>query len=139
MKQILVLMVGVVLLFAYRDESTQTVTDTETNLMWQDDSAAGSVQKTWEGAIAHCEDLTLGGYSDWRLPSRKELLSIVDYSTYDPAISSVFQNVTSLSYWSSTSWSKDPIGGLIVEFSDGESMSSNKENDEYVRCVRGAQ
>ena len=34
----------------------------------------------WEQALSYCENLSLGGRDDWRLPTAKELQSIVDYS-----------------------------------------------------------
>ncbi len=37
---------------------------------------------TWEEALAYCEGLTLGDHSDWRLPTIKELNSIVDYGRF---------------------------------------------------------
>ena len=76
------------------------VTDNTTNLQWQDDVA--SVSKTWSQAITYCETLSLDGRSDWRLPNKNELLSIVDYTKSNPAIDSTFVNITSSSYWSST-------------------------------------
>ncbi|MCP5088816.1 MAG: DUF1566 domain-containing protein [Rhodobacteraceae bacterium] len=55
-----------------------TVTDRATGLMWaKDDSKKGM---DWKTALAYCEDMQLGGHSDWRLPNAKELQSIVDYS-----------------------------------------------------------
>ena len=44
-----------------RDDIKQTVTDTTTGLMWQDDPEAKTVVKTWSDAIAYCENKTLGG------------------------------------------------------------------------------
>lgn len=41
--------------------------------MWQE-GEGGS--KTWEYAITYYEGLSLGGYSDWRLPNIKELKSM---------------------------------------------------------------
>jgi Protein of unknown function (DUF1566) len=35
---------------------------------------------SWQQALAWCEDLTLAGHDDWRLPNAKELPSIVDYT-----------------------------------------------------------
>jgi len=55
-----------------------TISDTASGLMWaQVDSGRGL---NWKEALAFCEDFQLAGYSDWRLPSIKELNSIVDYS-----------------------------------------------------------
>jgi hypothetical protein len=59
-----------------RDNTKLVVNDTKTGLMWQDD-AVGSTM-TWANAITTCENLTLGGYSDWRLPNIRELKSIVE-------------------------------------------------------------
>ena len=36
------------------------------------------VNMNWELALAHCETLSFAGYSDWRLPSRNELQSLID-------------------------------------------------------------
>lgn len=57
--------------------------------MWQKDTAPGSQlgKYTWEQALTYCENLVLGVYSDWRLPNRNELQSLVDYSRYNLATS----------------------------------------------------
>ena len=52
--------------------------------MWQQETPIDTY--TWQEALTHCNDLTLAGYSDWRLPTRNELQSLVDYSQYYPAI-----------------------------------------------------
>ena len=71
------------------DNGDGTITDTVTGLMWQKATAPGTY--TWEQALTYCENLTLAGdYSDWRLPNRNELQSIVDYSRYNPAIDTTF-------------------------------------------------
>ena len=72
------------------DNGDGTISDTSTGLMWQKATAPGTY--TWEQALTYCENLTLpaGGYSDWRLPNRNELQSIVDYSRYNPAIDTTF-------------------------------------------------
>ena len=49
-------------------------TDSLSGLMWQNDS---DCCYDWEDAKDHCDDLTWGGYSDWRLPSLSELRSLV--------------------------------------------------------------
>jgi hypothetical protein len=67
-----------VLTFAggYKDNGDGTVTDASTGLMWQQD---GLTNKSWEQALSYCENLSLAGYSDWRLPTVKELRSLKNY------------------------------------------------------------
>jgi len=76
------------------DNGDDTITDRATGLMWmQADSGAfglGAKQDgaiSWEDALAWCEGLSQSGHDDWRLPSAKELQSIVDY-TRSPATTS---------------------------------------------------
>ena len=60
--------------------------------------------QTYHGAIALCNTLDFGGYSDWRLPNLRELQSLIDYGRYYPALplGHPFIGVQSLNYWSST-------------------------------------
>ena len=60
----------------------EVVTDLTTGIMWQK-SGEGKVQ--WEQALYKCEHLVYAGYSDWRLPLRNELLSLINYEKYGPA------------------------------------------------------
>ncbi len=130
------------LIYADFTRSNGIVTDNKTSLQWQDDYSdnGGSIKEaTWIDAINYCENLSLGGYSDWRLPNIKELLSIADRSRYNPAIDSLFQKVTSDGYWSATA-NANRIGyAWIVYFNDGYSNYRYKFGTRYVRCVRGGQ
>jgi hypothetical protein len=133
------LLVGMVQADFLRDNSKEVVLDTTTQLMWQDDANASSVTKTWTEAITHCEALTLGGHSDWRLPNFNELYMLADRSTYNPAISSVFQNVDTSNYWSSTTSASDTSYAWVVDFGNGYDFAWVKSDTNYVRCVRGGQ
>ncbi len=118
----------------------ETVTCNKSKLMWQDDERAKTVEKTWKDAIKYCEDLNFAGYSDWRLPNKNELLSIVDRSKYNPAINSAFKNVTTISlYWSSTSYTDGTSNAWYVDFDYGYTNGSYKDNSPHVRCVRAGQ
>ena len=76
-----------------------TVTDSATGLMWQ--QATTENPMNWQEALYYCENLALAGYTDWRLPTIKELIAIVDYSRYNPAIDTYyFYNIISSNYWS---------------------------------------
>jgi hypothetical protein len=60
-----------------------SVHDNVTCLDWQKTAPSGTY--TWDQAHAYCDGLTLSGHDDWRLPTRIELTSIVDF-TQSPAI-----------------------------------------------------
>ena len=115
----------------FKDAGNGTVIDLATGLMWQQgDSGSGMI---WEDALDYCEDLTLAGLSDWRLPDAKELQSIVDYSrspgtTSSAAIDPIF-NVTTIQneagqtdypcYWTGTThadWRGGGGGAAYVAF-----------------------
>ena len=117
-----------------------TVTDTNTGLMWQ--QATMKSKMTWEDALAACEWLTLGGYYDWRLPSQRELNSIIDFNEYDPAINqTAFPNTMSYYYWSSSTQQMQTPYAWYVNFTTGEETGSfplpTKMSTWFVRAVRG--
>ena len=67
---------------AYQDNGDGTVSDLNTGLMWQKttdakpDSLEGRI--TWYEGEDYAARLRLGGHDDWRVPSIKELISLVD-------------------------------------------------------------
>ncbi len=123
---------------AYTDNGDNTVTDSITGLMWQQED--DNTTRTWEAAITYCEDLTLAGYGDWRLPNINELESIADDTVFSPAIDTVaFPNTNSSGYWSSTTFAFSTGYAWGVSFHGGYVYSSNKTYSDYFRCVRGGQ
>ena len=137
MRQILLITIGLsTALLANMTRTGNIVTDSTTGLQWQDDIQAKTTLKTWTAAIDYCEALSLDTYNDWRLPNKKELLSIADYSRVNPSINSVFVNTTSYYYWSSTTYAGYTAYAWIVGFYYGYTYSSNKTTTYYVRCVR---
>jgi len=124
------------LLNNYVENGDGTVTDTNTDLMWQQD---GTSQRTWEGALAYCENLTLAGYNDWRLPNINELHSLVDFERYNPSINTTYFITMGSAYWSSTSFTGDLTHASDVDFYYGGIGNGlyNKTTYYYVRAVRG--
>ncbi|RWX52030.1 hypothetical protein VU01_10499 [Candidatus Electrothrix marina] len=59
---------------SYTDNGDGTVTDNVTGLMWQQDMGS---KMTWSDANAQPSSLSLGGHTDWRLPTIKELYSLI--------------------------------------------------------------
>jgi hypothetical protein len=88
----------------FTDHGNGTITDNLTGLMWTKNADLAGGPKTWQGALDYVKTLNIGGYSDWRLPNRKDLFSLIDHSKWGPALpaSHPFQNVQSYYYWSST-------------------------------------
>ena len=62
---------------SYTDNNNQTITDNVTGLMWQKDMGE---KMTFDEAFSKSENATLGGYSDWRIPTIKELYSLILFS-----------------------------------------------------------
>ncbi|MFC1591161.1 DUF1566 domain-containing protein [Thermodesulfobacteriota bacterium] len=66
----------------YMDNGDGTVTDMNTGLMWQQDPGG---KMSWDEAVSGASTLSLAGYSDWRLPTIKELYSLILFSGEDPS------------------------------------------------------
>jgi hypothetical protein len=126
-----------------------TVTDSATGLMWKQcpeglsgaDCATGSAATfTWQAALQHAEAAEFAGRSDWRLPNKNELASLVEQRCYDPAIDlRLFPNTPSSMFWSSSPFADGPYGAWQVTFSGGRVIYGNKDSAYHVRLVRGGQ
>lgn len=127
---------GVLLADFTRDDNAQTVFDTTTNLMWQDDDMPTKMK--WEESKSYCENLELGGYSDWHLPTKVELDSLIDKTVYDPSIDEAFQYVNSYRYWTSTP-RESKNAAWYVNFSYGHKDGYYITDSNYVRCVRAGE
>jgi hypothetical protein len=115
--------------------SNGTVTDTRTKLTWQQATAPGTY--TWANAKTYCSGLALNG-SGWRLPTIKELMTLVDSSqTTAPFIdTSAFPSTQSNYYWTLTVFTPSNDMAWQVEFLDGSMSQSSQTSAAYVRCVR---
>jgi len=120
-----------------RDATKNVVTDNSSGLMWQDDAVGTTMN--WATALITCEALTLGGYSDWRLPNYNELYNLADRSRFNPVISPVFTKVVSDRYWTSTTYASNTSYAWVVNFDGGFDRWDNKTGSYYVRCVRAGQ
>ena len=127
-----------------RDDVNEIVTDLGTGLMWQDNSDV-EVKKQWADADSYCQNSTLGGYTDWRLPQLQALYFLAKKDNTD-VYESEFVHKTTDKYWSSDRNTQFHVA-TYVDFSDASesftytdsffSFLSFTAKSEYVRCVRG--
>jgi hypothetical protein len=110
-----------------------TVFDTNTKLTWQ--QTGPSAQYSWSDALTYCQTLSLTG-TGWRLPTVKELQTIVDYSQRYPAIDTTAFPAPAIIYWSSSPSASPGLDAWYVEFNTGGTFILFEGDTANVRCVR---
>lgn len=147
------------------DNGDGTITDLNTGLMWEKKANDGDIHDVdrtyfWSkaGAYTVWDWLELvnteggsgfAGHNDWRLPNRRELDSLVDFSHDTPSVSPAFDSsciegctVTACSctaladYWSSTTSAANTTLAWAVEFARGAADNRGKGTARAVRAVR---
>jgi hypothetical protein len=141
----------------FSDNSDGTVTDNLTGLVWLKNAKCAGGGRSWLDALTDiaglnfdgtmngndCGDISNGDshQSDWRLPNYKELLSLVDFARYSPALAppQPFLNLgTGGDFWSSTTVSRFLPGGWEVAMWDGYTNYNFKsDSSNFVWAVRG--
>lgn len=111
------------------------VIDHVTGLEWQ---RRVVVSMSWGEAMRHSSWLSLDGHRDWRLPTIKELFTLIDYECFCPA--SKFPGMESEWYWSSSPYSDSSSysspKAWVVYFHNGLVHPTEKSISHLVRCVR---
>lgn len=131
------------------DNLDGTVTHNKTGLTWQ----RCVMGRVWTNGI--CEGTETGykhdaavkltsdfaGKTDWRLPTQKELQSIIDYATYSPTVNStVFPDTPNGYFWTNTNSKENSAYKWYVDFNSGKTTYTGDINNEWlVRMVRGSQ
>ena len=119
------------------------VIDNVTGLMWASDGDGAGCnfgnQTDWYSAIDWANNLVFAGYSDWRLPNRRELESLIDTGLDFPAIDPIFINTKSDYYWSASTRLGDSSSGWGAGFDIGNIDVNLKSSPRYVRAVRGGE
>lgn len=123
----------------WSDAEDGTVIDISTGLIWQKES--DFIQRNYDQAVEYCEDLTLAGSSNWRLPNIKELHSIIDFRRRDLAIEpNVFTDSAAGFYWSITILPVSPAGepgsARVVDVRSGAIGFLVMTTNLFTRCVQ---
>ncbi len=127
-----------------------TVTDSVTGLIWdqcswgQSGACTGTASThTWSqalGVAVTANGQNYKGHNDWRLPSRTELVALVNYAASNPAIDTIAFPATPANwFWSSTVYEPYPASAWSVNFSNGYTNAFYQSYYFHVRLVRSGQ
>ena len=136
-----------------QDNGDGTITDTKTGLIWKrclegqsgSDCASGSAEAfTWQQALQRAQTVNssggFAGASDWRLPTIKELSSLVEHQCVDPAINLTrFPNASNHWLWSSSAEAGGTVRAWVVNFNYGYTYLNYENGDYRLRLVRSGQ
>jgi len=116
---------------------TNLVIDNVTGLMWVRNADVTEI--AWAAAIDYCETLNYGGHSDWRLPNKRELLSLTDDGHSNPTLPTghPFTGVNLAFYWSSTTYADFTAHAWAISMGGGFANNVPKTDPLFVWPVRG--
>jgi len=96
-------------------DNTNCVRDNLTGLIWARNANLNSTN-TWSNQIEFCESLDYGGQTDWRLPNRSELFSLLNVGGFVPTLPAghPFANVQANFYWASSSFNANSLKAWVI-------------------------
>jgi hypothetical protein len=110
----------------------KAVLDKQTGLTWARNANILGMSVPYEEAAKLCEIIEIGGKNDWRLPTRDELIVILDTSKSSPALpeghpfTNVLVNVGNCDYWTCSECEGDSKSAWMVRMTSGTVMDSYK-------------
>ncbi len=127
--------------------SDLTVKDKKTGLIWLKNVVIGNRYMTWLDAFKFIEQLNKekhAGYSDWRLPTKVEFQSLIDFARsqeyaagFNELLNKIgFGNVEGYNYWSSMAVIDDTTDAWSVNMYNGKKSANHKSSSFYVWPVR---
>ena len=124
------------------DSTGDCMTDNLTGLMWQRNPAASG---TWQEALDYSNNLDACGFTDWRLPNRKELRSLINYATNSMAwlLDQGFGNLNLVGgglyagdHWTSSSVAANPTDAWMMILINGVLFPEVKTESNAIWAVR---
>ena len=124
------------------DNEDGTITDNLTGLMWEQKTKENEPNLyTYNEAITYCDELVLGEQNDWRMSTRKEYSTILNYGRVSPALDEnyfPYSTANEVSYWTISEYHDDPNQVWKILMSFGLIYEGPKTPDLHkVQCVRG--
>jgi hypothetical protein len=124
------------------EQKEETVLDNLTGLIWTQDANLAEFPVDWQKALNYAAEMNhknAFGYSDWRLPNRCELRSLMSHQTRRPALpeNHPFQNVFSGWYWTSTTAAINTAYAWYIHMEGARMFYGNKRQYFLLWPVRG--
>lgn len=95
-----------------------------------------------EKFVADVNAATLCGHNDWRMPTQRELFTLVNTGAQNPSIDATyFPNTNAAGFWSASPYIAGPAAAWGIAFGPGSTFVGGKTSDArfYVRLVRSGQ
>jgi hypothetical protein len=124
--------------FSYAKNADNSVTDLRTNLVWG--LVVGAAQSaSFDQALKYCAEYAPDAGATWRLPSRIELVSLIDYTRSGPAIDTATFPVPAGWYWTSSVVRPPtlPYRFWAVDFATGAVSDDPPAGARNILCVKG--
>jgi hypothetical protein len=125
--------------FSYAKNADNSVTDLRTNLVWG--LVVGAAQAaSFDQALKYCRDYsTDAGATGWRLPTRIELVTLIDFTRVNPAIDGAYFPVPAGWYWTSSVVRPPtlPYRFWAVDFGSGAVSDNPPAGARNILCVKG--
>lgn len=114
------------------DPDGQLVQDNLTGLLWSRDANLAEFPLDWQEALDFVQRMNMEsamGRSDWRLPDRRELRSLLSHQTLNPALPKghPFRNVILNWYWTSTTAAASAAYAWYVHMEGARCFYGNKQ------------
>ena len=109
---------------------------TETNLMWAAKDNGSNIK--WQDAKSYCENYRGGGYTDWRMPTKKELAGLYDSAKSRKTACGYNAGITELvDLTCSWVWASETRGsdGAYFYFLGGYGYWSRQSFDTFYRAL----
>lgn len=118
-----------------QDAGDSTLVNIVSKMEVQKDDSGSDM--TYAQAVTYCKGLTRNMHTDWRLPSPVELMSLVSYGNFNPALTDSF-TTNSGHFWTEKTTKLDPAQIWTVAFDFGALTWDDTTATMRARCVRGA-
>jgi len=117
-------------------KSVEKITFIHENLMWQDSNVNVELKLNRLEFKVYCRKLDFANKKDWRVPTYKEMIKLLDYSKVTPASIDKVKYITPSPYWTSSVSVLEKRKNWFIDFAYGTSGIDSDLVRYNIRCVR---